>query len=179
MGNKSRVAGFTLMELLTVVAILGVLAAVAIPAYTGYMRRSKASEVTSNLNSLFKATASYYSMERSAIGIAAGASGNCIVNDAGPSPATPRPFKQKFANDPSFQTLGFSIADFVYYSYGMSSSFSSRTCGTSANQVVYTLYANGDLDADLIMSTFEMIVASTANNQLYHSVGFYIVREDE
>ena len=39
-------AGFTLLELMVVVAIIGVLAAVAIPAYNDYVKRSQVSEAT-------------------------------------------------------------------------------------------------------------------------------------
>ncbi|MBF5044740.1 prepilin-type N-terminal cleavage/methylation domain-containing protein [Aggregicoccus sp. 17bor-14] len=56
--RKTR--GFTLIELMIVVAIIGILAAIAIPNFIKFQARSKQSEAKTNLKAIFTAQKSVY-----------------------------------------------------------------------------------------------------------------------
>ncbi len=52
--------GFTLIELMIVVAIIGILAAIAIPAYSNYTRRSRMTEVTNAMGAAAAGAIEYF-----------------------------------------------------------------------------------------------------------------------
>jgi type IV pilus assembly protein PilA len=110
-----RKGGFTLIELMIVVAIIGILAAIAIPNFLRFQLKAKSSEGKTNLAAIRTAEQSYYSEF-----------GRYV--SATPSPvAVPGSSKAAFipaGNDnsgagPGFTTLGWSPEGNVYFNYGV------------------------------------------------------------
>lgn len=57
---RKKAKGFTLIELMIVVAIIGILAAIAIPNFMNYQCKAKQSEAKSNLGNIRTAQEAYY-----------------------------------------------------------------------------------------------------------------------
>ena len=170
--------GFTLIELMVVLAILSIISTLAVAAFNGYVRRSKIAEATGNLNHMFKSLSSYYITERTGQGLTHTTLGSCTVPSEARNPTDPGHNKQLYTPGVSMTAIGFTVADFVYFGYGLTSAASS--CGWEANTpTIYTLFANGDVDGDDTESTFQLAVGSDDTNTLYHARGFYVQHETE
>ena len=145
--------GFTLIELMIVVAIIGILAAVAIPAFLKFVKRSKTSEATRNLRLLFDSSASYFADEPSA------SDGTPISHQfpttTGPTPGIAAISEAKtlsaeasWGSNATWNALNFAITDPHYYVYQYNSNGSVETLAA------FTVSSFGNLDGDSTYSTF-------------------------
>jgi len=179
LGKHKKPGGFTLIELMIVVAIIGILAAVAIPAFMKYIRRSKTTEATMNLRKLYDSSVSYYNEEHALRG--GGITARMFPSTIGSTPAAKAcngGTSQK--NAPSattwsaatWQGLNFAVDDPFYYQY-------SYTSAGTGNASQFTAAANGDLDCDGTFSTFERVGTVDAANNVNGGAGLFMAGELE
>ncbi|MBO6938635.1 MAG: prepilin-type N-terminal cleavage/methylation domain-containing protein [Deltaproteobacteria bacterium] len=188
MRKRRNNEGFTLIELMIVVAIIGVLAAIAIPAFLNYVKRSKTSEAPANLKALFTGAATYYTSEQTAQaliarGAATANNTRCTVLGAS-TPTTPSDQKHTLqwtgtaAWINSFRDLNWQVSDPIYYQYTIVSTptgAAAGACGdgTAIGGQVYTFQATGDLDGDTQTSLFELAAGVDDGNALYRNAALF------
>ena len=180
MNLKTNKKGFTLIELMIVVAILGILAAVAIPAFLKYIKRAKTAEATTNVRKIYDGSVAYFAQERITI------TGTTIPpqfpETQGRTPANPVQTRviTDFDGSATWQALSFSIADphLYAYQYDSTGGGAAATCSTSTVSCWFTGYAFGDLDGDATLSTF-LRTGYADNGEVSGGGGIYVNQELE
>ena len=123
MNNKNVQRGFTLIELMIVIAIVGILAAIALPAYQDYVARSKISEPLAALAEGKTTVAEYYAANASfpsnssSFGINTADRGSKIFQSVGVTCATSAPTTLADAScaaDPTNVYIGAVVNDSVW-----------------------------------------------------------------
>lgn len=144
--------GFTLIELMIVVAIIGILAAIAIPNFLRFQLKSKSSEGKVNIAAIRTAEESYLAEFGSYVGVTT------------PVPATiPGTAKASFQPAGNFNTLGWSPEGQVFFNYAVNYA--------SATPSAYTITAAADIDGDTLNQVWGYVKPVTGTQQGIAPVG--------
>ncbi len=174
--NVMRRRGFTLVELMIVVAIIGVLASLAIYGVARYLKHAKTAEATRSLGAIETGARQQYQRETPY-----GGSDLVYVHSfCENAPLTPStvPAASKVAvpaaawNHSAWTCLKFSMTDPQFYAYKHESNSATGTAAT------YTASAIGDLDGNGVTALFEISGHGGGFGDAIRD-SFRVVNEDE
>jgi type IV pilus assembly protein PilA len=148
---KKSKKGFTLIELMIVVAIIGILAAIAIPNFIRYQLRSKTAEARTNIGGIKTSQESFRASEDNYA--------NVTVSDPGGIVGTVKTNwvgavcvgcdRTQTQNCTQFSCIGFAPAGLVYYNYT-----SPHQLAAAMTVAEYAATAQADLDNDTNIGSF-------------------------
>jgi len=158
--KKGEERGFTLIELMIAVAIVGILAAIAVPSFIKYVKKSRSTEARMHLEKLYNGARSYFyettESGKSLVSLqsqfpdteVATPAVTCCTSGGGAEARCP-PNLSIWEGSDTWTALKFNIPDPHYYQY----EFKSKGVSITSE---FTAFAYGDLDCDGIKSTFSM-----------------------
>ena len=147
--NLKNQKGFTLIELMIVVAIIGILAAIAIPNFMTFRLKAKTSEAKSNLGSI-RTCEEAYKAERDVY----------LAVTRYPSAAATGTSDTWTTSATGFSAIGFAPSGRVYYDYEVDSI-------TATN---FMAHAYGDLDDDNVDAEYRITNSTDIANPTGGSV---------
>ena len=162
-----KAKGFTLIELMIVVAIIGILAAIAIPNFIKYQLRSKFSEAASNIEGLRKAEESLRQGERSLAGVATTA---YVPGQYWDLTATALPtgtigsakIAWSAANLAVARTIDWQVEGATYFQYQVAAVGCAGTPPGTQSGICYSVGAVSDIDGDGAPSSVALVKQSLA-----------------
>jgi prepilin-type N-terminal cleavage/methylation domain-containing protein len=149
--NVRRQRGFTLIELMVSVAIIGILSSIAVPSFARMQLRTKSAERTYMMQSIYRAIDDLYVRE-ARFPTDLGGGMTYLSLPAQPSAASPTTSKTAWRTRTAnaadqWNALALAVDGGVYYRY-------SGWALTFANLHYYLLTADGDLDGDGVLNTW-------------------------
>jgi type IV pilus assembly protein PilA len=133
--ERSEPRGFTLVEVLIVVAIIGVMAAIAIPSFLRYQLRAKVGEALVNIRALATAEETFFTEH-----------GHYVSTATPAPPALPSGARLLWVGNPDFDELGWAPEGASYFQY--------LTSADEQGLGRFTIESAGDVDGDGVPSFF-------------------------